>query len=68
MELKLDETKTMVKRYNEAKRKASELESVSSSLRKDLKRIKTEVKAMAGVIQPTVKETEKAVSNTDYEF
>jgi len=51
----------MIKNYNETKRKAAGLEYVASDLRREIKKIKTDMIAMATTIKPTVKETEKAI-------
>ena len=67
---KVDETRRitenkyvdMIDSYNETKRKTLELASVGSNLKRELKKVKAEMKAMACVIQPTVAEIQKAVS------
>ena len=69
MLIRIDETRvkteekysSMIKNYNETKRKAAGLEYVASDLRREIKKIKTDMIAMATTIKPTVKETEKAV-------
>lgn len=53
----------MIKNYNETKRRTSELETVSISLKNEVKKLKAEMGAMVAMIKPTVKETEKAVSS-----
>ena len=71
MALKIEETRvktedkysSMIRNYRETKRKASELESVGRSLRSEIKKIKTDMNAMACAIKPSIKETEKAVSD-----
>ena len=52
---------SMIKNYNEAKRKAAGLEYVAGDLKREIKKMKSDMVAMVAAIKPTVKETEKAV-------
>ena len=74
MAFKIEETRvktegkysSMIKNYRETKRKVAESESVGRSLRSEIKKIKTDMTAMAHAIKPSIKETEKAVINQNF--